>query len=161
MSSAWFPFYFADYAAKTEHLSLAEHGAYLLLMGSYYKRGCKLPANAEQLQRICKAFGQAEVDAMQSVLDQFFEKRKDGYYHNRIEEEIKKQKDISKKRSEAAKIRHANADANADANAAASAEHLDTQSQSQSQSHTQPQDPPLPRGKYPPRVVNTTKGGGA
>jgi len=116
MANAWFPFYFADYTAKTEHLSLAEHGAYLLLIGSYYKRGCKLPANAKQLQKICSAIDKSEVTAMQSVLDEFFEKCHDGYYHRRIEEEIKKQKEISQKRSEAAKKRHKKPAAKAVAN---------------------------------------------
>lgn len=153
MAQAWFPFYFGDYSSKTEHLSLAEHGAYLLLMGSYYKRGCKLPANAMQLQKICRVFAQEEVDAMHNVLNEFFDKREDGYYHERIEQELSKQSEISKKRSDAAKKRHqkdANAGASGRANAGASAKqvdvHLDTQSQSQSQLHTQSREKEEPVG---------------
>lgn len=140
MARPWFPFYFADYAAKTEHLTLTEHGAYLLLMGSYYKTGCKLPANAKQLQRICRAFEPAEVEAMQSILDQFFELDGDHYTHTRIDEELQKSNEISNKRSKAAQKRYkndANAPAKDTANAPANAEQLHTQSQSQSQPHTQ------------------------
>ena len=118
MARAWFPFYFADYSAKTEHLTLVEHGAYLLLMGSYYKTGCKLPANAKQLQRICRAFEPAEVEAMQSVLDQFFILDGDHYTHTRIDEELEKSNQISEKRSKAAQKRYkttAKAPAKADA----------------------------------------------
>lgn len=100
MAKPWFPFYFADYAAKTEHLSLAEHGAYLLLMGCYYKRGGKIPANEKQLLRICRAFTTEEAEAMASVLSQFFVKKGEYYHHERINQEIKKQKELSKKRSE-------------------------------------------------------------
>jgi len=144
MAKAWFPFYFSDYTSKTEHLTLAEHGAYLLLMGSYYKTGCKLPANAKQLQRICRAFDTEEVDAMNSILDQFFEKHEDGYRHVRIEEELDKSNEISKKRSEAAQKRYKK-DANtvqlhskSNANAEVLQPHLQTQSQSQSQLQSQP-----------------------
>ncbi len=120
--AAWFPFYFTDYSGKTEHLSLTEHGAYLLLMGAYYKTGKPLPANALQLQRICRAFADAEVCAMNNVLKEFFTLVGDTYVHYRIQAELEKSNDISKKRSNAAKKRHANAGASADANAGASAD---------------------------------------
>lgn len=134
MSRPWFPFYFSDYASKTDHLSLAEHGAYLLLMSAYYKTG-RLPANAEQLQRICRAFADEEVAALHSVLQQYFVLEGDRYIHTRIEEELQKSNEISKKRANAAKIKHANAHANAE------------------QVHTQPQPQPQEEKKD---VTNVT-----
>lgn len=146
MSRPWFPFYFADYVAKTEHLSLAEHGAYLLLMGTYYKTGCKLPANAMQLQKICRAIAPDEVDAMHAVLKQFFELDGDHYIHSRIEDELQKSNEISEKRSKAAQKRYkkpANADAKAGANDDAKELQLHTQSQPQSQKDINPPYPPM------------------
>jgi uncharacterized protein YdaU (DUF1376 family) len=95
--------------------------------------GEPLPANVEQLHRICRAFADAERHACQSVLDQFFVRDGSVYRNARADEEIAKAKRISNVRSEAAKSRHANAGANAHANA----EHMHTQPQPQSR--TQPQ----------------------
>ena len=117
MSRPWYPFYFSDYEAKTSHLTLAEHGAYSLLMGAYYKTGKPLPANAVQLQKICRVFADDEVAALHSVLRQYFILRDGFYYNSRCEEEIEKANNISKVRSESASSRYANAGANAGANA--------------------------------------------
>src|SRR5437764_66948 len=67
----WYPRYVADYNKKTQHLSLAEHGAYALLMDYYYTAG-KPSANAQVLYRICRAFESHEQEAVSSVVRQFF-----------------------------------------------------------------------------------------
>lgn len=154
MARPWFPFYFADYSAKTEHLTLTEHGAYLLLMGSYYKTGCKLSANAMQLQRICRAFDQVEVDAMHAILKQFFILDGDHYIHTRIEDELTKSNEISEKRSKAAKKRY-KIDAIAPAIAPANAEQLHTQSQSQS--HITITNKPKRKGFAPPSLADISQ----
>lgn len=51
--SAFFPMYPADYRAKTHGLSLAEHGAYNLLIMEYWIRGEPLPDDDRILARIC------------------------------------------------------------------------------------------------------------
>jgi hypothetical protein len=68
----WYPRYVGDYMSKTQDLSLMEHGAYTVLMDYYYSTNQPLPANAQQLHRICRAFAKDEQDALQSVLDKFF-----------------------------------------------------------------------------------------
>lgn len=122
------PLYIADYLAKTSHLSAQEHGAYLLLIMHYWKNG-GLPANAQQLQRICRLDADAWEDA-KVVLAEFFE-IDNGWRHPRIEEELAKSGAISSKRRDAAKKRHASAE-QVHSKCTANAQQMHTQSQSQS-----------------------------
>lgn len=127
----WYPFYWADYAGDTAHLSMVEHGAYKLLMQHYYLKGAPLPANAELLYRVCRCTNDAERAAVRAILGEFFLLDGDSYRHPRIDLELEKSRDISEKRRNAANSRHAIADAIADAKAPAIRIQKDTQSQSQ------------------------------
>lgn len=120
-NSIWWPRYVGDYQRKTSHLSLVEHGAYVMLLDHYYSTGKPLPANAPILHRVCRAFASDEQDAVQSVLDQFFVLEPDGYHNRKADEELAKRGDITKKRADAANARHEKARANAGANAGANA----------------------------------------
>jgi len=106
MNMAWYPHFMADYESDTQHLSLMEHGAYRLLLDYYYKRKKPLPANASLLHRVCRAFADEEQAAVQSVLDQFFVQKKDGWHQKRADAEISKALEISAKRTAAANARH-------------------------------------------------------
>lgn len=119
--SIWYPRYPGDYGRKTAHLSLMEHGAYALLMDYAYSMNGVIPANAEQVHRICRAFDALEQAACMRVLQEFFDLQEDGWHNERIEEEMLKRGDISEKRRQAALDRHAKASANAHANADANA----------------------------------------
>jgi len=99
-SEPWYPWYAADYANKTAHLSMVEHGAYRLLLDHYYQMGGKLKANEEQLLRVCRAFATVEKQALLSVLHQFFELRENVYYHDRADRELSKRAELSRKRAE-------------------------------------------------------------
>lgn len=121
-TSLWYPRYVGDYQRKTSHLSLTEHGVYSVFLDHYYSTGLPLPANADVLQRICRAFAAQEVDAMHSVLRQFFILKDDGYHNEKADEELLKRCDISEKRRKAADVKHANASARATANASANAD---------------------------------------
>lgn len=80
-----------DYARKTAHLSLAEHGAYALLLDHYYANESPLPADHGALFRLCRAFDKREQSAVASVADAFFPVGPDGLRHNvRADEEIPK-----------------------------------------------------------------------
>lgn len=96
----------ADYESDTQHLSLMEHGAYRLLLDYYYKHKKPLPANASVLHRVCRAFADEERTSIQSVLDQFFTLKADGWHQKRADEELKKAAEISKKRAAAARVKH-------------------------------------------------------
>lgn len=102
----WYPRYPGDYQRKTSHLSLTEHGVYAVLLDHYYATGKPLPASAEQLQRICRAFEPHEVEAMHKIVASFFVRQKDGYHNNRADEELSKREEISEKRRIAANERY-------------------------------------------------------
>ncbi len=99
---AWAPFYWGDYLRDTSHMSLAEHGAYLLLMSHYYSTGEPLPANEEQLLRICRCICSSDADVLLKVLQEKFYRVGDVWRQDRIDAEIAKQQAISEKRRVAA-----------------------------------------------------------
>ena len=74
--------YMGDYGRDTAHLSLAEHGAYTLLLDHYYSTEQALPADPTSLFRICRAFDTAEQQAVLSVADAFFPVGDDGLRHS-------------------------------------------------------------------------------
>lgn len=75
--------YPADYQRKTARLTLAQHGAYTLLLDELYTTETGLPAELTELFRICRAMGKAEQDAVRSVVDRYFPIGDDGTRHNR------------------------------------------------------------------------------
>jgi len=140
MARPWYAFYPADYERKTAHLSLLEHGAYRRLMDHYYSTGNPLSTDVERLCRVCRAETNIELDAVAFVLKEFFELTDDGYFHERIQQEI----DIAKSFAEkASKAGHASAaKRQLEANSKATSVETENQPQvhrSQSQSHTQEQ----------------------
>lgn len=122
----WYSRYPGDYGRKTQHLSLAEHGAYSLLMDYAYSNNGVIPAIAVQVHRICRAFGADEQAACMSVLHEFFELRDDGWHNDRIDDEVLKRGDLSEIRAEVARKRHAKDRAIADAKAGAIAPTITT-----------------------------------
>lgn len=89
-----------DYASKTAELSLAEHGAYTILLDVCYSTEKPLPAALDALCRICRAMSRAEQEAVKSIANKFFPIGSDGLRHNsRADEEIgKAQATIAKQR---------------------------------------------------------------
>jgi len=96
--------FMGDYAKKTAALSLAEHGAYTLLLDELYSTETPLPAEHEALYRLCRAMTKVEQDAVRAVADRFFPVEADGLRHNqRADEEIAKaQATIAKQRESGA-----------------------------------------------------------
>ena len=86
----------------TAHLSLAEHGAYTMLLDHYYGSEKPLPNDNTALFRICRAFTQDEQTAVMNVADSFFPVNGDGLRHNkRADKELAKRQAISQKRAKA------------------------------------------------------------
>ena len=75
--------YPGDYMRDTKHLSLAEHGAYSLLLDTYFSTEEPLPRDYDGLYRICSAMTKAEKASVKSVVDQFFPVAQDGKRHNK------------------------------------------------------------------------------
>ncbi len=87
----YFEFYVGDYARDTRHCSLAEHGAFLMLLSAYYATEKPLSADYVALYRICSAMSPEEQEAVRSVADAFFPVASDGMRHNaRADVEIPK-----------------------------------------------------------------------
>lgn len=64
--------YIGDYQRDTMHLSLLEHGAYTMLLDSFYAQDGNLPESHTVLFRLCRATSEEEKDAVRKVADEFF-----------------------------------------------------------------------------------------
>lgn len=67
--------YPGDYARDTGHLSLAQHGAYTLLLDCYYSTG-SIPRAERELFILCRAMTKADRVAVMRVVNEFFPDRK-------------------------------------------------------------------------------------
>lgn len=74
--------FMADYARKTARLTLAQHGAYTLLLDELYTTEKPLPAELDELYRVCRAMTATEREAVKVVAEQFFPVLSDGLRHN-------------------------------------------------------------------------------
>ena len=104
-----------DYAKDTRHLSLAEHGAYCLLLDYYYSTETPLPA--DRCERIANAYAEHEREAVQNVLKAFFTQTPEGWRNSRADAEIAEFHAKSLKAKSAAEARWSGRNADAYANA--------------------------------------------
>jgi uncharacterized protein YdaU (DUF1376 family) len=96
MRRPWMPFYVGDYLRDTSHLSAVEHGAYCLLLMTYWVRG-SLPDDDQQLANITRL----PLDKWlqhRTVLQAFFY---DGWKHKRVDAELLRHETIKAKRAAA------------------------------------------------------------
>jgi uncharacterized protein YdaU (DUF1376 family) len=87
-----------DYSKATAHLSILEHGTYLLMLHQYYATEAPLPADVAVICRIIRATSRAEVEAVRSILGQFWTPGPNGWTNSRGTEEIERaanQRDIN------------------------------------------------------------------
>lgn len=79
----------ADYQRKTSRLTLAQHGAYCLLLDEVYSTEQPLPDDMAELYRICRAMSKDEQAAVRYVAEKFFPVYGEGKRQNpRADEEI-------------------------------------------------------------------------
>ena len=83
MNRPWMPLYVGDYLGDTGHLTTAQHGAYLLLMMHYWRKG-ELPDDDRQLSKITKLPLKTWCDYRATLQDFFHE----GWKHKRIDAEL-------------------------------------------------------------------------
>jgi uncharacterized protein YdaU (DUF1376 family) len=82
--------YPGDYGRDTAHLTLAQHGAYTLMLDYVYGAEKPMPKGRESVYRICKAMDKAERAAVDKVLDEFWDEGEDGWTNRRVVVEISK-----------------------------------------------------------------------
>ena len=112
----WMPLSIGDYLADTSHLSTLEHGAYLLMLMHYWRKG-PLPNDSVKLANICKMSPDAW-SMVQAVLMEFLSIGEDGLLHQtRADRErakwMEKKDSAQEKAKKAAKARWDNAPSNA------------------------------------------------
>jgi uncharacterized phage protein (TIGR02220 family) len=87
----YYEHWIGSYRKKTAGLTLAEHGAYRLLIDEYMAQEGPLPASISSLFRICSAMKKSERSAVTSVAESHFPIKPDGLRHNeRCDEELSK-----------------------------------------------------------------------
>lgn len=97
--------FMGDYQRDTGDLSLAQHGAYTVLLDHYYSVRKPLPASMEKLYRLCRATTKIEQDAVETVVEEFFPVRDDGLRHNwRADQELEKWEEVAEASRENGKL---------------------------------------------------------
>jgi uncharacterized protein YdaU (DUF1376 family) len=94
MNRPWMPLYVGDYLGDTGHLTTTQHGAYLLLMMHYWRKG-QLPDDDRQLSKIAKLPLKTWCEYRPTLQDVFHE----GWKHKRIDAELAKMMRVSAKRA--------------------------------------------------------------
>lgn len=84
----YYEHHLGDYAKDTGHLSMLEHGAYRTLLDRYYSTEEGIPA--AQVYRLARARSEEERQAVDVVLEEFFELIDGVWINGRAEEEIAK-----------------------------------------------------------------------
>jgi uncharacterized protein YdaU (DUF1376 family) len=83
----FFKFYMGDYLRDTAHLSMAEHGAYFLMLQNYYATQKPLPSG-DALYRMLRAQTKPEKEAIDSIVKQFWVRSAEGITNARADKEI-------------------------------------------------------------------------
>ena len=81
------PLYVADYLADSAHLSTTGHGAYLLLIMTYWQRGEPLPDDDRKLARIAR-LTDPEWEEIKGDIRDFFTPQDGRLTHGRIDREL-------------------------------------------------------------------------
>lgn len=98
----WMPLYISDYLADTLHLSVAEHGAYMLMLMHAWMNNGSLPASDDRLRRIARMDADEWREAGPELRSYFYEV--DGSLrHHRLDRELDRAKANIEQRSNAGK----------------------------------------------------------
>ncbi|WP_287372451.1 YdaU family protein [Prosthecochloris sp.] len=99
----YYKHHIGDFDQSTRHLTRIERSIYRDLIELYYDTEKPLPLDLNYLCRKIIARSDEERTSVQQVLNEFFTKVPDGWYHDRCEEEIETYHNNQSKRSEAGK----------------------------------------------------------
>lgn len=101
-SDTWMPLYIGDYLRDTGHLTVGEHGAYLLLLMQAWTSGGALPADASRLRTIAK-MGTKQWGEASKVVMQFFYREGEVFRHKRLDKELSNARSNTEQRKTAGK----------------------------------------------------------
>ena len=85
----WMPLYWSDYFSDTTHFTTEEHGAYMLLIGTYWRRGAALPDDRQFLASAAKLTTRRFKSVEHTLTEKFVIVDK-LWYHVRVEIELVK-----------------------------------------------------------------------
>lgn len=105
MSHPYMPLFVADYLGDTSHLTTLEHGAYMLLIMSYWQRGKALSADSKRLASIARMPAD-EWAAIEPTIAELFVVADGVWSHPRIEKELARAREKSTKARASAGRRH-------------------------------------------------------
>ena len=97
-----------DYEKGTSHLTACEDGIYGRLLRRYYDTEAALPVDLKVLQRLVRARTKDEKEAVETILEEFFQRQEDGWRHGRCDEEIAKYQAKRAKAKRSADVRWGN-----------------------------------------------------
>lgn len=83
-----YKFYFRDFVRSTRHLTLIERSVYREMLDLYYEKEDPLTPDLVRLARSLGATSDEEQKAVETVLNDFFTRREDGYHNSRCDAEI-------------------------------------------------------------------------
>jgi uncharacterized protein YdaU (DUF1376 family) len=86
---AFMPLWIGDYLKDTAHLTVDQHGAYLLLLMAYWCRGSALPADDQYLARVVRVTPQKWRSIRQTIAA-FFDERDGAWHSERADKELAK-----------------------------------------------------------------------
>jgi uncharacterized protein YdaU (DUF1376 family) len=93
-STPYMKLYIGDYLGDTRHLSLLEHGAYLLLIMAYWQNKGPISGNAIALRRYTGS-SQKEYSSWHENVLKMFEVREGMLIHKRIDKELSEREQLS------------------------------------------------------------------
>jgi uncharacterized protein YdaU (DUF1376 family) len=99
----WMPLHIGAYHADTTHLTRDQHGAYILLLMAYWRRGGPLPADDGRLAAIAKATP-AEWRKIRPAMVEFFTEQDGAWHQKRADEELSKAKRMTEAKAEAGSL---------------------------------------------------------
>jgi uncharacterized protein YdaU (DUF1376 family) len=111
----YFELHIGDYEKATAHLTACEDGIYGRLMRRYYDTEAPLPDDLKALQRFVRARTREEKEAVEAILDEFFQLAADGWHHKRCDEEIARYAAKREKAKRSAEARWSQSERNANA----------------------------------------------
>lgn len=118
-----------DYDEATAHLTACEDGIYSRLIRKYMATEKPLPADLKTLQRLVRARTREEKEAVETILEEFFELQEDGWHQHRCDESINRYQDKQAKARKSAEARWGARKTQSEGNANAYADEMRTHSE--------------------------------